>query len=521
MIISSESLTRADLGLEYGSIGDYILKAMKDQRKENIMCDAIIKCGNKEFPVHKTLLYAYSLYCRKLFSGSFPPKKKDGIILIDLDCFSQNVVSVFLNIIYGDQGEDVFNIEIEELIKLFDFLQADSDIDIMTNTLRGALDIDNCVELYKLAGAYNFNKLQAVAVTYISRNLRKVMKSNSWKRIDEKTLVSLLKHPSIQCKSDTLVGEAFKSHCCGNASSDILMGIDMTAECTRTFDMHFYQNKDVLTIKRDLTNDAELTLLYFVFQRELYCLRQSNSGTMQLWRYYQYSKSYGMICHSIELKKPSTVYAIVDQEEKDMLTLVCIPRKMAGVDVGTKQFSLVKLSITSSAESHKIRYINTPFKVQDYRNIVYNPQSRSIFFFRGSVAREISMESECLVANHVISNPIEEDTMCYVEFGGYIYLVTHDNTNLRMYVFNGVEDYSMMACCWDLYLEQELKMDVYCIKACSSHTELSIIIERINEFSECDMDLIYKLDPDSKTLTHVRNCDVRDKYLFVPDYIYF
>ena len=202
MIISNKKLESAQLDLNEGSIGDYVFKSLRDQRRDNILCDAVVQCGDKEFPVHRSVMYAYSLYCRKLFTGAFPPKAKDGLILIDLQCFSENVVKVFLDIMYGMEGEDSVDIEVEELLKLTDFLQADCDIPVITETLRMMLKIDNCLEIYNLAAAYNFSKLKTVTLTYISGNIQKLTKTDAWKKMDRETLFSLLKEPMIQCKPE-------------------------------------------------------------------------------------------------------------------------------------------------------------------------------------------------------------------------------------------------------------------------------------------------------------------------------
>ena len=61
----------------------------------------------------------------------FPPKTRDGIILVDLSCFSENVVKVLIDMMYGAKEGDIVNLDVEELVRLTNFLQADYDINLV------------------------------------------------------------------------------------------------------------------------------------------------------------------------------------------------------------------------------------------------------------------------------------------------------------------------------------------------------------------------------------------------------
>ena len=60
---------------------------------------------------------------------------------------------------WGSVEWDGEEVDVEDLLKLADFLQADSEIDILTEMFRNVLDDGNCLELFKLACTYNFHKL--------------------------------------------------------------------------------------------------------------------------------------------------------------------------------------------------------------------------------------------------------------------------------------------------------------------------------------------------------------------------
>ena len=516
MIISSERLTKVDFGLDNCFISDYILKAMRVQRKENIMCDAIVKCSEKEFPVHKSMMYAHSHCCRRLFTGSFSPMKRDSIIIIDLSDFSANVVSVFLDTIYGDKGEESVDIEVEELIKLFDFLQADNEAEILSEILRRVLDVSNCVELYKLAGAYNFNKLQTVIVTFICRTLTTVIKSDSWKNVNQQTLFSLLKHPSIQCKPTILVGEVLQSHFSENTSSNILMGVKMEAQSLSPIEMCFPEKDNNIVLKRGLLTSGTI-ILYFVFRKELFCLREFVDGQLGLCRYNQSVKRFELVLpHICTLRRFTRVHVLVDEGDKGFVNILCIPTEM-DVDVddgGTVQFSLVKLTVVNEIFSNEgMLYIDINFNCTE-NSTVYNSKSKRIFFFDRSYVHIYSIDSKSFVESQEVHNPIDYESKCYIEFKGHIYLITHEDETITLYIFNET------TYCWDLILEHKLRLNVAHFGACSSSTEFAIQLQTLTEDGHLDMDYVYLVDFESKSLKYTSSSiHVMDQYLFVPDYI--
>ena len=510
MIVSNKELVNLKLDLDNGSIGDYILAAMREQRKTKTLCDAAVRCGNKEYPVHKTVMYAYSLYCRKLFSGSFPPKERDGLVIIDLDHFSENVVRVFLDIIYGDKGEDEVDIDVEELLRLADFLQADSDIDIVTEIFRNMVDADNCLELFKLAGAYNYQKLQTVALTYISCSLERLIKSDAWKKLDEMTMLSLFKHPLIQCKPDTLVGGAWKSYFGESTTLDILMGINYGTVCSRKIDMCLLKKESNVAIQRHLI-DKERKKSYFVCCKELYYVNEyGNGGDKFISKYIQTRKMFlpfSRIRSNVDLKKQTVAMALVDEENRGSLILMCVPSMAYREE---KQFSLVTLPIGGPfMTAADIAHIGTTFKLCDV-SIVCNSRGRKIYFFEGDTIHIYDVDSQIFVENLRQLNSIDGELKHYIEFKGRVYAATHDKSTLRLYILNE------MLFCWELYLEQQLKMNAIGLKSCSSSSGMAIILDNNDD---C-LDHIYMLVPKCKTLAFFKTSDRMLEYLFVPDHIH-
>merc|ERR1719494_1317908 len=143
---------------------------------------------------------------------------------------------------------------------------------------------------------------------------------------------------------------------------------------------------------------------------------------------------------------------------------------------------------------------------------VYNYKSKKILFFETSHVHMYSMDSKRFLESHVVHDPFEYDRL--IEFKGHVCLIDHEGDTLSLYIFNETEY------CWDLYLEEEVKLNISTLIACSSSTDLAIILETVTEGGHLAMDYVYFVDFDSKSLNYFSSSiHVMDQYLFVPDYI--
>ena len=450
-------------------------------------------------------MFAYSLYCRTLFTGAFPPKNKEGLTIIDLSCFSKEVVQVFLDMMYGMKREDAIDIDVEELLKLADFMQADSNIPLITETLRHMLDVDNCLEIYNLAGAYNFSKLQTVTLTFISGNLQKLTKTDAWKTLDGETLLSLLKEPMIQCKPETLVGEGWKQCFSGKSDCDILMGVNFKEECVRKTPTFFLREpSSIISVQRHVI-DEEVHKLYFVFGKELFYIMMFK-GNMLIFKYNQNSKLFVPNLPNAVIKsvnKMNVLFVLVTEGNTEDVTLMCIPSTAQYGE--EKKFSLVKVSLVGEVED--ITQITTTFKVQDF-NVVGSSKCRKICFFGERVLHIYNIASGTCTTNITIQNILLGEIKHYFEFRGNPYAATHDKSFLRIYRLEKPFG-------WKLCLEREMEMDVVRLKSCSSFNECAIILESKDDSS----DHIYKMDFDPMEIRHFKTSKKLSEYLFVPEHI--
>ena len=390
MIVPSDKLTSFKQDLDKRFIGDSILLSMRVQRRDNILCDAIIKCGSKDFPVHRSVMYACSLYCRKLLSSSFPPKTENGMVIIDLHSFSENVVRVFLDVMYGDTGP-VVNIDVEEFFKVADFLQVDSQIEVVTTIFRKMMSIENCLELYNLAGAYNFHKLSTIALTFIGDHLKEIMNSEAWRRIEESTLFTLIKHPLIRCRPDSSVGMALKSYFSEERSSDILMATDFDMMFQRKNEMCFLGELDTTVVRKHILELTDHVELYFVFNKELFYIKDTSHRGKILCKYCLHLKSFVDITAINGNLGMTPLCELTKKDDYADLMILFVP-----VDAGERKFSLAKLSVSDIKMVEKMSFvtthITTTFNVNKV-DIVADPINGKIYFFNGPTIHIYDIES--------------------------------------------------------------------------------------------------------------------------------
>ena len=99
LVVESSKLLSISSQISVDIIRKPLLKSVREQRRNDILCDVTIQCNDLQIAAHRCLLYSLSEYCRTLFTGSIPPNYINGVIIMDLSSFS--TVQMFVEVIYG------------------------------------------------------------------------------------------------------------------------------------------------------------------------------------------------------------------------------------------------------------------------------------------------------------------------------------------------------------------------------------------------------------------------------------
>ena len=514
MILESDQLTASAAKLV--DVPNHIWSSLKEQRKEDILCDAIIKCGDDKHRAHRSVLYAISPYCRKILQGSFKAEVDNGIVLIELDDFPPNIVKLFVNIIYGEHVLEVSDIDVEELLKLFDFLQADSYIDILTEILRKLLNIDNCLELYQLSLKYNCQKLKRVILSYISCYLESVIKSDFWKQMSESTLLSLLKNPLIRSQPLQLVGVAASEHYSGIVLSNMLLGYTQKylSPTTLSHVACAFGNCDEEKVRQhkiELPGHRETCYYCFTFRQELYVIATIHKkGNHRVFKYQQNSKDYVPV---------STLFKCIGMVNNNWPSLVITSYSFEHVFIvfHDARGSVQVLSMKYGKEAfsiHEYFLIDTSVNFTNFLE-VYNKKEQSIYFFSGANLHIYNLNSRALIVRSAAVEDIEMDLdhqlYSYEYFDGKIYFIRFYEDNIQFYTYNN-EGF-----CWDFLCGYPTEHKIVRVCSASSCNEFFVVVE--NDLD--GLDYIYQFDTDTREMPLLRTTNaVKNSYCFVPETIF-
>ena len=169
-----------------------ILESLREQRRQNVLCDISVECGDVQVIGHRCVLYAVSEYCRTFFTSSLSPTYRNGILVMELNSFSADTVQMLVDLIYGERSNDVSKVDIGELMQLTDYMQVPERI--VTEILRKIISKENCEKLYEMSLNYNCGKLQRVLESFICHHLKELSESLSWQP-SHYVLASLQKNP--------------------------------------------------------------------------------------------------------------------------------------------------------------------------------------------------------------------------------------------------------------------------------------------------------------------------------------
>ena len=247
-------------------IGKPLLKSLRKQKREVILCDVSIKCRNKQLPAHRCVLYAVSKYCRTLFTGSLPPIYRNGMAIMDLDLFSYDTVQYFIDFIYSEENNSFYEIDAVELFRLMDYLQVSANI--ITEILRYFISTTNCIKLHELALSCNYLSLQEILESYISNNLKELIGSPAW-ALSENALSSLQKNPVYLSQPAEIIGADAK---------EILNNIYVR------YSLVSYQKKFHISAKSrtwSVKNDCEMTVPQLINMESKWYILSSSTNYMQ------------------------------------------------------------------------------------------------------------------------------------------------------------------------------------------------------------------------------------------------
>ncbi|XP_052276300.1 uncharacterized protein LOC127875343 [Dreissena polymorpha] len=137
------------------------LNSLNDLRKDESLCDVVLRVGSAEIKAHKCVLAAGSNYFRSLFLGQFTESSKSDI---DLSQVTTDNISMELIINFIYSGEvDIDSENAEDIFKLSSFFLIKSLQEFCADFMLKNLNLRNCLEYFLFSFDYQLNELRTKA----------------------------------------------------------------------------------------------------------------------------------------------------------------------------------------------------------------------------------------------------------------------------------------------------------------------------------------------------------------------
>uniref|UniRef100_A0A8C5MJG9 Kelch-like protein 21 n=1 Tax=Leptobrachium leishanense TaxID=445787 RepID=A0A8C5MJG9_9ANUR len=128
----------------------HLLQGISELRSEQKFFDMTVSAGEQDFPCHRTVLAAASLYFRAMFAGRLRESQAQRV---ELQQVSGPTLGLLVDFCYSGRVI-VTQANVEQLLQAADLFQFPSVKEACCQYLEGQLDVTNCLEIQEFAEAY-------------------------------------------------------------------------------------------------------------------------------------------------------------------------------------------------------------------------------------------------------------------------------------------------------------------------------------------------------------------------------
>ena len=438
-------------------------------------------------------------------------------------------------LIYREEVGEPYDIDVGELLRLVDYLQAHCYIDLFSDILRNVINIENCVPLYELSCMYNCDKLKRILVYFICSNFKSIIETYTRNAFSDTALASLSKTPSFLCLPMKLIGSVCKKDQESLDTRYMLMSYSSNEHPLLKSEVARFEDETTLCSFEDsqpYLHFSESKFTYFMFNHELYVISSvPEAYKHNIYKYEKHRKDYSMF---IVLMSPLPEILEVDREmSKSKMSLTMVLSNASNeyiliffhpFDSDQRHQWVVKVDMGVTCTKPSIAFER---KIEDayFGDSLF--AQRSVYCFNRESYFMLNIDTEDVEKRSLQSSTNMEygrsELAAYCQFQEHIYSLRMNDTskNLTLYCFNTTGS------CWDLVCQQPFEVRMLSAEGVSSPNELVFILEvncfdfEIYEDGEDFQTFLYRFNPESKELVlHKKDESNGDTYLFVPEYIF-
>ena len=160
---------------------DKIRNEMHSLYKEEVLTDAAIKCGGKEFKVHKAVLGSQSPVFKAMLQADMKEKQSS---VIDTPDITPAVMSDLVTYLYTGAAPNVGKLA-EDLLNAADKYGLSRLFTMCENELMMKIKVANVVDTLLLADLHNATNLKEACLEFMRKHSADVHETNRWKYLKD------------------------------------------------------------------------------------------------------------------------------------------------------------------------------------------------------------------------------------------------------------------------------------------------------------------------------------------------
>ena len=180
---------------------------MNELRKEEKLCDVILKVDKREFYVHKVVLAATSPYLKAMFTNGMLESVQK---VIDIHGLDENTMELLIEFSYTGTLE-INQENVQKLLAGSSLLNIERLRTACSRFLQKQLDSANCIGIKEFATVYSCKYLEETATQFLYQHFLATINHDEFLQMDYDKVIKLLSSDRIQVRSEEDVYNALEN----------------------------------------------------------------------------------------------------------------------------------------------------------------------------------------------------------------------------------------------------------------------------------------------------------------------
>ena len=184
-----------------------VLNVMNDLRRDENLCDVVVRSGDTKIAAHRVVLAGCSEYFRAALAGTM---KESGQREISLDCVDGETLRVLIDFAYTGQV-NVSEGTVVGLLVAANQLEMTDITALCCEYLRQSMGVENALGILQIAGDYGCATLHEEAERFVFRHFERISKEREFLSIGCDQLAELLSADELSVSSEKATFTAVES----------------------------------------------------------------------------------------------------------------------------------------------------------------------------------------------------------------------------------------------------------------------------------------------------------------------